>query len=95
MKRLVYMTAAMLALTSGVALATDPLANNTSTSAGAPASSPNYAAPRSSAVPGLPAQAIQAQTANQGHFRAALIAKGKIPQAPTSPLTGHVVTAPD
>ena len=94
MKHVLYATAAILGLTSGVALATDPLGNNTSTSAGAPIESPSYAAPRSAAVPGLSPQAIQAQDANRGHLRAALMAKGKIPQAPISPLTGHAQITP-
>lgn len=48
---------AALALSSGAALAQgDAIANHLTTSMGAPAASPNYAAPRSAVIPGTPAE---------------------------------------
>jgi len=59
--------AAALALSAGPALAdgNEAIANNTTTSMGAPIGSPEYSAPRSEVVPGLPQQAVDAQERNE------------------------------
>ncbi len=97
----ILLAAAVFALSSGVALAAGggggggaDIGNNTSTSMGAPSGSPSYSAPRSGAVPGLPAQASHTQQANQGQMKQAYKEKGVIRQAPRNPVTGHAQTAP-
>jgi hypothetical protein len=69
MKAILLATALALALPVGTAFAEGAIANNTTTSMGAPIQSPNYSAPRSAVVPGLPAQARLAQQMNRGHER--------------------------
>jgi hypothetical protein len=93
--------AAGFAFSSGVALAQNgggggepATGGSTSTSVGAPADSPNYSAPRSAVVPGTPPQERDAEQANQGTARQQAIERGKIPQAPKNPITGHAQTTP-
>ena len=66
----------------GVAFAQDPIANMTTTSMGAPFSSPNYAAPRSVVVPGLPAQEREMQRIHAGHGRQLQASVGEINSSP-------------
>jgi hypothetical protein len=96
MRSIMLAAAAALALSSGAALAAggNVPGNSTSTSMGAPAESPNYAAPRSGVVPGLPNQERDAQASGNGVARQQMVEKGKIPQAPRSPVTGHAQTNP-
>ena len=63
MKSVVLAAAAALVLSAGTALAdgNGAIANNTTTSMGAPAGSPEYGAPRSEVVPGLPRQERRAE----------------------------------
>ena len=63
---------AILAISAGTALAGghEAIANSTTTSMGAPIGSPEYSAPRSEAVPGVPRQERRAEenrTAAQGY----------------------------
>ncbi len=70
MKSVLLAAAAVLTLSGGVAFAQSgggngpAIGNQTTTSVGSPAGSPGYAAPRSSVVPGLPAQSRAAQQEN-------------------------------
>ncbi len=65
--RSVVLAASLLALQAGTALAAghEAIANSTTTSMGAPIGSPEYSAPRSKVVPGLPQQEREAQERNQ------------------------------
>lgn len=69
MKSILLATALALALPAGAALADEAIANNTATSMGTPAASPEYAAPRSTVIPGLPTQERLAEQMNRGHQR--------------------------
>jgi hypothetical protein len=69
MKSILLATALVLALPAGAALADEAIANNTATSMGTPAASPEYAAPRSAVIPGLPTQERLAQQRNRDHER--------------------------
>ncbi len=62
MNSVLLATAAALVFSSGGAFAAT--GNSTTTSMAAPTGSPGYAAPRSSVVPGLPAQTREAQQDN-------------------------------
>jgi curli biogenesis system outer membrane secretion channel CsgG len=68
MKSVVIAAAAALALSCGAALAAGngASANSTTTSMGAPAGSPEYSAPRSEVVPGVPHQERRAEERNEG-----------------------------
>jgi hypothetical protein len=67
MKAVVLAATAALALSSGTALAAghEAIANSTTTSMGAPIGSPEYSAPRSAVVPGLPQQERDAEARNE------------------------------
>ncbi len=90
---------AALALSGGVALAqaggggNNSIANDTTTSMAAPSGSPGYTAPRSAVVPGLPAQAREAQAVNGANGRQVDQSPTAPVQGPTSPLTGHTQTS--
>ncbi len=91
--------AAALALSGGVALAqggggNGAVGNDTTTSLGAPKGSPGYAAPRSGAVPGLPAQAKEAQQDNSVGGRQVDQGATTPVQGPTNPITGKTQTNP-
>ncbi len=99
MKSALLVAATLFAASTGAALAQgggggNATGNNTSTSMGAPAESPGYASPRSSVVPGLSSQTRSAQRMNRGVARDTMMDKGKIPQAPRNPITGHAQTNP-
>jgi hypothetical protein len=90
MRSILFAAAAALALSGGIAFAqggggSPAIANQTTTSVGAPPGSPGYKAPRSEAVPGVPPQARAAEEANEGSPAATL--------APKNPVTGHVQTS--
>jgi hypothetical protein len=85
MKSILLATTIALGLSAGTASADGgggAIANYTTTSMGAPAESPNYSAPRSAVIPGLPAQARQAQALNRGHQRQRQVMVGEINLAP-------------
>ena len=93
MKTALLAAAAALALSGGVAFAQEgggnpPVANQTTTSVGAPESSPEYSAPRSAVVPGLPQQERQAQQNNAAGNRTDQGAATPV-QGPNNPVTGH------
>ena len=110
MRSILFAAATALALSPGIALAqgaggaggqggggggNNAVGNSTSTSTGAPIESPNYSAPRSAAVPGTPNQQTEAQQMNSnGVAREKMMERGKIPQAPQNPITGHAQTSP-
>ncbi len=95
----VLLAAAALALSGGVAFAqsgggNSAVGNNTTTSMGAPHGSPGYAAPRSGAVPGLPAQAKEAQQDNAASGQHTDQGVATPVQGPTNPVTGKTQTTP-
>ncbi|HJS84878.1 MAG TPA: hypothetical protein VJ779_05415 [Acetobacteraceae bacterium] len=99
MKSALLAAAAALALSTGVAFAqaggggggggNPAISNSTGTSMGAPAGSPEYAAPRSAVVPGLPAQSREAQQDNAAGGRQVDQGVASPVQGPTNPVTGH------
>ena len=99
MKTALLAAAAVLILSYGAAFAQggggEPAAGNqTTTSMGAPASSPEYAAPRSAAVPGLAPQQRQAQQENAaGGVQTDQGVTAPV-QGPTNPVTGKRQVAP-
>ncbi|HET6182098.1 MAG TPA: hypothetical protein VFA03_00720 [Acetobacteraceae bacterium] len=100
MKKIMLATAMAFALSGGVALAQSgggngpAIGNDTTTSLGAPKGSPGYTAPRSEAVPGLPAQTRMAQEYNE-HAQPPTNQSPTAPvQGPKNPLTGHTQTNP-
>ncbi len=60
---------------------------------GAPTGSPGYAAPRSGAVPGLPAQTKEAQQDNAQTAQGTDQGVATPVQGPNNPITGHTQTA--
>ncbi len=97
MKSALLAAAAALALSGGTAFAqaggggggNAAIGNNTTTSMGAPAGSPEYAAPRSAVVPGVPAQAREAQQDNSAAGRQVDQGVATPVQGPTNPATGR------
>lgn len=91
MKSVLIAAAAALALSGGAALAAGngAIANQTTTSMGAPTGSPSYAAPRSKVVPGLPHQEKEAQRDNAAGGRQVDQGVTTPVQAPTNPVTGR------
>jgi hypothetical protein len=87
--------ASALALSAGAALAAGngAIANQTTTSMGAPTGSPGYAAPRSEVVPGLPPQTREAQEDNEQGGRHVDQGATTPVQGPTNPVTGHTQVA--
>ena len=69
------------------------IGNSTATSMGAPAGSPEYSAPRSAVVPGLPAQAREAQQDNAAAGRQTNQGVAAPVQGPTNPATGNTQVA--
>jgi hypothetical protein len=69
------------------------IGNSTTTSMGAPAGSPEYSAPRSTVVPGLPAQAHEAQQDNTAAGRQTNQGVAAPVQGPTNPVTGNTQVA--
>lgn len=96
MKATLIAATAALALSGATALAqgggNGAIANDTTTSMGAPSGSPGYTAPRSSVVPGLPAQARDAQAVNGIGGRQVDQGITAPVQGPTNPLTGKTQT---
>jgi hypothetical protein len=100
MKTALLAAAAALALSGGVAFAQggggggggggEPATGNqTATSMGAPAGSPEYSAPRSGVVPGLPAQSREAQQDNAATGSQTDQGAATPVQGPKNPATGH------
>lgn len=83
MKSILLATALVLALPVGAAFADEAIANNTATSMGTPAASPEYAAPRSAVIPGLPTQERLAEQLNRGHERQLEAKLGELGFAPS------------
>jgi hypothetical protein len=81
MKSLLLATAVVLAPVAAFASG-DAIGNMATTSMGAPYASPNYSAPRSAIVPGLPAQEREAQAMNRGHQRQLQAEAGEVNLAP-------------
>lgn len=82
MKRIFAAMSTIILLSAGAAMAAGnpAISNQTTTSMGAPPGSPGYRAARSEAVPGLPAQARNAQERNERLGNNPTI-------APTNPVT--------
>lgn len=96
MKALLIAAATALALSGGVAFAQgagNDIGNQTTTSMGAPSGSPNYSAPRSASVPGLPPQARLAQQENSLNTHTDQGVAAPV-QGPHNPITGHTQTNP-
>lgn len=91
MKSILIAAATFLALSGGAALAegNPAIANQTTTSMGAPAGSPGYAAPRSEVVPGLPPQEREAEEDREAGGRQVNEALAAPVQGPTNPITGR------
>jgi len=98
MKTALLAAAAALALSGGAALAAGgggngpAVGNDTTTSMGAPHGSPEYSAPRSAVVPGLPAQEREAQQDNAAAGRQTNQGVAAPVQGPTNPVTGRTQT---
>jgi len=98
MKTVLLATAAVLALSGGAALAAggeggSSSANSTATSMGAPSGSPEYSAPRSAAVPGLPAQERAAQQNNAAAGQQTDQGVAAPVKGPSNPVTGNTQVA--
>jgi hypothetical protein len=98
MKSALFAVAAAFALSAGVAFADGggsgpAIGNSTSTSMGAPSGSPEYAAPRSAAVPGLSSQQREAQQENAAAGHQVDQGVTAPVQGPTNPVTGNTQVA--
>ena len=82
MKSILLAAAFALVLPTGAVFAAEAIANNTATSMGTPAGSPEYAAPRSAVILGLPTQERSAEQRNRGHERQLEAKLGEVSLAP-------------
>jgi hypothetical protein len=82
MRSILLATVLALALPAGAALADEAIATNTATSMGTPAASPDYSAPRSAVIPGLPTQERLAERMDRGHERQLEAKLGELGFAP-------------